>query len=77
MGRLKSERGKEHLMVTSLTVGLEDMDILRFGKSSLVKILQMLRLKISSRIECLTLSLKEVVLVYLLFPVAKSMAKVI
>ncbi|KAH0748432.1 hypothetical protein KY290_027664 [Solanum tuberosum] len=75
MGRLKSERGKERLMVTSLTVGLEDMDILSFGKSSLVKILQMLRLKISSRIECLTLSLKEVVLVYLLFPVAKSMAK--
>lgn len=64
------------MVVTSVILGRMDMNILNSNRSYLVKILQMFCLQSSTKIGHLTLSLKEVVVVDLSFPFAKSLARV-
>uniref|UniRef100_M1DM20 Uncharacterized protein n=1 Tax=Solanum tuberosum TaxID=4113 RepID=M1DM20_SOLTU len=52
-----------------------DMVVLNSGKSSLIKFLKMFQLQSSTKIGCLTLSLKEEVVVDILFSLVKSVAR--
>ncbi|WMV24615.1 hypothetical protein MTR67_018000 [Solanum verrucosum] len=68
----KSPTGKEPVMVTLLILGPMDMNVLNYGKCFLVKVLLMHLLLSSTNIGCLILSYKEVVVMDILFPLAKG-----